>query len=228
MTHISQAVYPRLDLEVVLAKLRVIDARLTRGGASIAKAEMTKALGYSGENNGSMRRILAAFRHYGLLEGEGADLAFTGLALRLLQPMNSIEKRVALREAATRPVLFKKLLIHLNHRQLLLGELASLLVEKYGVHQSSGVRIANCFLKTMKYVGFLENDNLLRVSPENDGGRKDSNAGSMAQESTGTSLNRVDVFVRDGIRISLQLPEDFTQHEADRLKRLIDGMVIVS
>jgi hypothetical protein len=68
-----------------------------------------RVMGYSGSTNGAAASALGTLRQFKLVDGLRGDLRVSDLAMRIVQPMNALERAIAIEEAAFAPEVFAKL-----------------------------------------------------------------------------------------------------------------------
>jgi len=133
--------------------------RQVREGVGFGKAgreTVIRALGYN-SLNGRSNRILAALLHYGLLERSGdSAVQISALGKKLLLPTDNVESRRAIADAASRPNLFKKLIVRFQGHGLP-GLLPNILVREFGVVPGSSEEVAKVFRESMTDAGLLRN-----------------------------------------------------------------------
>ena len=100
--------YPRHGLAKAIEMTRKLF-----DGAHQAKVDVDAAarvIGYAGSSGGAAQGALGALRQYGLVDGLRGDIAVSELAMRILQPMDESERRAAMKEAASKPEVFERVL----------------------------------------------------------------------------------------------------------------------
>ena len=99
--------YPQVSLREALS--RVNEVWLKEGKHKADKEVVAKDLGYSGINGASLG-MLAALKHYGLLESVGDGLRVSDDAIAIVElPRNDPQRAEAIRRAAFSPKLFAEL-----------------------------------------------------------------------------------------------------------------------
>ena len=93
----------------------------------VSAADAAVAIGYQGLS-GPSRTALAAMKKFGLIDDEKDGLRVSNLALRIIHPANEEDLLQALREAATKPELFRQLLK--SHAQASNDSLRSYLITR--------------------------------------------------------------------------------------------------
>jgi hypothetical protein len=84
-------------------------------GAHQSKVDVDTAarvIGYASSTGGAAASAIGALRQYGLVDGLRGEVAVSDLAMRILQPMNELERFEALEEAAKKPDIFERLIAH--------------------------------------------------------------------------------------------------------------------
>ncbi len=107
MSRVRSPNYPMIGLAAAIEKTRMIHKG--EGKNTIAREAIAKLIGYGGLNGGSSTMI-SALNKYGLLESKGGGEArVSDLAMRILAPESNEEKKIALEEAAFKPVIFSEI-----------------------------------------------------------------------------------------------------------------------
>lgn len=86
-------------------------------GAHQSKVDVDTAariIGYSNSTSGAAASALGALRQFGLVDGLRGDIGVSDLAMKILQPLDSAEKNLALYEAASKPEIFSRILSQFN------------------------------------------------------------------------------------------------------------------
>lgn len=99
--------YPNIPLsKAISAVQKIFDADRQ---APVDRAVAAKHIGYSGQS-GAADKALASLAHYGLLEKAGkGETRVTQLAVDILHPDTSAERRAALRKAGLNPGVFQEI-----------------------------------------------------------------------------------------------------------------------
>ena len=104
MARIRSPNYPAIGLPEAIAKVKVVHEKEQHLAAP--KVVIAKHLGYKGLN-GSALKTLSALAKYGLIEEVASDkIKVSDLAISILHPRSQDEKTLAIKDAASRPVLF--------------------------------------------------------------------------------------------------------------------------
>jgi hypothetical protein len=99
--------YPQVSLREALSRIESVYSKEGRHKAD--KEVIAKDLGYSGINGASLGMI-AALKHYGLIESAGDGLRVSDDAVAILElPRNDPDRAAAIRRAAFTPKLFAEL-----------------------------------------------------------------------------------------------------------------------
>lgn len=125
------------------------------GFTAASRELLAEALGYSGLNGASNRRI-ASLLHFGLLVRTGSQYRISALGKQILAPTNATEESEALAQAATRPALYVRLLERFGGHALP-SMLPNLLFRDFQVPQKSSEEVAGKFRETMEFAGLLRN-----------------------------------------------------------------------
>src|SRR4051794_18574026 len=107
MSRIQSPGYPNISLSKAIARVRTIHSADRRN--PIDREVAAKHMGYSGQS-GASDKMLASLAHYGLLEKAGkGQTRVSQLAVDILHPETSADRRKALREAAYSPNIFAEI-----------------------------------------------------------------------------------------------------------------------
>lgn len=110
--------FPVIPLEEAISKLQIIYNKDKL--AFINVDAMILHLGYKGGRGGSAGRVIAALKHYGLLDEKSGQFRVSDVGYRILHlPEDSQEKATLIKEAALSPSTFQRVLNYYN------GELPS-------------------------------------------------------------------------------------------------------
>lgn len=231
------ASYPVIDLEkaVALSK-KLVDAI---GKASASKADVVRALGYSGIN-GKSKRVIAALIQYGLITGRSSEHKLTDLALQILFPENDQAKQEAIRHAAAKPSLFNTLIAKYQGDPVP-GLLANILVNSHGINPNSSEEAARVFKASLQYAGMIDDNNAINADGEtgqtdadndatgdNDGADEARDTLMMPAAAKDpsfnavTDLNRIEIVIREGVKAGIYAPYNLSESEKTKLKTIID------
>ena len=107
MARVRSPNYPAIGLPAAIEKARAIHKG--EGKNSVPRDALAKLLGYGGLNGGSAA-MLSALNKYGLIElVDDGEARISDLAMRIMFPDNSEEKRAALEVAAFKPSVFAEI-----------------------------------------------------------------------------------------------------------------------
>jgi len=121
------------------------------GTARTQQDVAVRAWGY-GSLNGTSLRVIAALKHYGLLESadDGVKLTDRATAI-LLEEAGSEEWRQAVNEAATAPVMFRTITTEFGGNLPSDGAIVSYLVRKQGFVESAAQNLVDSLRKTIEF-----------------------------------------------------------------------------
>lgn len=103
--------YPSYDLQRAVSFIEKIHD--SAGNSKIDRETALKLMGFAALS-GPASAAFSSLRQYGLISGREADVQLTPLALQILHPVSSEERREALREAALTPEIFRAVLAHFS------------------------------------------------------------------------------------------------------------------
>src|SRR6266566_7784259 len=119
---------PRFPSDPLPDALQRIEALYKSAGRSSVTSDVAaQAIGYS-SLSGASRTALAAMNYYGLLQREGDSYRVSELGLRLIRPLNALDRLDAARISAFRPPVFAEILK--EHGECSESVLASILLRK--------------------------------------------------------------------------------------------------
>lgn len=141
--------YPQYGLR------RAID--MVRGvyeGAHRSEISNDAIVGLMGFNarSGPSSAAIAALKYFGLIEGRDPKLRVTPLALKILEPLNEQERKVALLTAAQTPAPFGELSKEFGPRRPAEGVLRSLAVRRYNLSGSGAAKFVSTYLDTVDFL----------------------------------------------------------------------------
>lgn len=152
--------YPAVDLGEALASVQGLYE--SEGKTALTGEDAAKALGFKGLT-GPARSRLGALRKYGLVESAGHGmLRVSARALAILvEPEDSHERTVAVREAALAPELFREL--YESHLEASDQSRKSYLIRNKGFTRRGAEFVSESFRKTVEFANLVQSkDNLLR------------------------------------------------------------------
>ena len=131
----------------------------TSYGKSVIKREDAEAVNQFGYTN----RFLAAGCQYGLLSRDKDGYRITDLFISIHKPINENERRTALIEAFSSPKLYRALIDNYDGHAIP-TELSTVLFRKHDIAEKASDSAAKVFIENGKYVGVIDEQNILRVS----------------------------------------------------------------
>lgn len=150
--------YPSLPLEESLKKLHTLkDSHGING--EYDREETAKGMGY-GSLSGSSARAVAALVQFGLLNRNKDQYSISELGKKYLMPIEEGQIQEAIKEAALKPVLLRKIYEEYNG-QPLPGQLKNILTITYGI-QGAATNVALRVVKqTFQSSGLLQENGIL-------------------------------------------------------------------
>lgn len=170
--------YPSLGLGEALSRAREFYAK--NGKAQVTSDAAVQAWGY-GSLNGASLRVLGALRQYGLLDDPApkrVKLSPRALTI-LLEPEDSSERAVALREAAKAPAVFGELMEHYGADIPSDEALSSHLIRNAGFSADGATSLIAAFRDTLDLAGKAVNAD---IPPKKDGQRGGGSADGKKDE----------------------------------------------
>lgn len=171
LTLLMGAVYPRIPKEIDMAKVRSpsypalgLKEAIEKVGnifsqnyqSPVPREVAATLMGYGGLNGKSLT-VLAALSKYGLLEGRGDETRVSDLAVRIIAHEEGMAERAeAIREAASRPELFREIDARYND-----GKASDAAIRAYLITQKFIPSAADAVVRT-----YRETKNLLKVEME--------------------------------------------------------------
>lgn len=150
MSRVRSPNYPAMSLATAIDRVRTIQKAEGKNG--IPREAIANILGFSGLN-GASATVVSAIGKYGLLEGAGdGESRVSDLAVRILYPESEEDRRAALSDAATRPVLFREIKEKWPDRPPSDENLRSFLVRK-GFGQGALDSVIRFYRETIDIVG---------------------------------------------------------------------------
>lgn len=144
--------YPRFSLEKSLVLARAIQDK--NAGKPMNRLLLAEAIGRK-HGSSDYEGLLSSSNKYGLTLGneKSANISLTPLGERVTKPIDAAEKTKALREAALKPDLFKKVFEHYDNAKLPSGTFFQNTLERqFGVPTGHA---AECELRLLEDGGFV-------------------------------------------------------------------------
>ncbi|MCZ8177632.1 MAG: hypothetical protein O9309_01285 [Rhizobium sp.] len=154
MAKVRSPSYPSLSLKEAIEKVSNIFAQNYQ--SPIPRGVAATLMGYGGLNGKSLG-VLAALSKYGLLEGRGDETRVSDLAVRIIAHEEGMPERAeAIREAASRPELFREIDARFNE-----GKASDAAIRAYLITQKFIPSAADSVIRT-----YRETKSLLRTESE--------------------------------------------------------------
>jgi hypothetical protein len=190
----------------------------------VSAAIAASAIGYQGLS-GPSRTALAAMKRFGLLDEEKSGLHVSNLALRIIHPASEEDLLQALREAATKPELFRQLLK--SHAQASNDALRSHLITRMNFSETGAKALIEALRDTITIASLDDPEYNVSITPE-DGeametglqvgkGEVRSNAGTKALRSFSWPLS-----AGTTARLEIVGNEELTANHIDALSQYLE------
>lgn len=145
--------YPAYGLEKAIANIKTLEENLGHGPFSRESA--AKALGYS-SLSGSSGKAVAALAHYGLLARTGDTYEISEITEKIMRWKDESERLSAIRQAASQPKLFQRLLDTYSGKSVP-SMLSHILAREHKIGANVASEVVKTFEDTMTYAGYLRN-----------------------------------------------------------------------
>jgi hypothetical protein len=130
---------------------------------AVSAFDAALAIGYRGLS-GPSRTALAAMKKFGLLDEEKSGLRVSNLALRIIHPAGEEDHLQALREAATKPELFRQLLQ--SHSQASNDALRSHLITRMNFSETGAKALIEALRDTITIASLDDPEYTVSITPE--------------------------------------------------------------
>jgi hypothetical protein len=205
------------------------------GPRDVLLNKAAEAQGYRNKGVGPFLSLKAAARYFGLVEYDKDYISVSEHFIKVLLGKSANIKKIYIQKSILSPSLYKKLFDKFGEKQLPDDDdLAKILNidEQYGISRDASISAAKIFRESAQYAELLDNNNYLRLP---DLGESKSYEKS-GQEATAiqvevfkdearkyqNSLDRYEITLQGGTKITLLLPPVLTQKDKKRLIAMID------
>lgn len=217
--------YPAISLDEAIELAGTLRRQLGKGPYDRGSA--AKAIGYSGVNGASAKKI-AALSHFGLLTRSGNTYSQSVLADSILLSTSEQEKRNSIAQASKTPKLYKSLIEKYNGLGLPVL-LENIIVREYKISEKVANQVAKDFKKSIEFSGLLQNGVVVKdigegenfsqetISEDYKDRRKESDKGS------GSEKNNYPVDLPSGITITFPVEVSYevvTGEFGEQIKQL--------
>jgi hypothetical protein len=169
--------YPALGLSEAVSLTRKLWNKEKKTPVDAATA--AAAIGYKGLS-GPSRTALAALKRFGLVDEDNTGLRVSPLAMNIIHAANEETRLQSLREAATKPDLFRQLLK--THGQASNDALRSYLITRLDFSETGAKALIDAFRDT---IAVAKLDDPEYIVPDDSDGTGDMNAESQAGSGEG-------------------------------------------
>ncbi|HUL30716.1 MAG TPA: hypothetical protein VLZ03_09720 [Thermodesulfobacteriota bacterium] len=227
----KSSAYPQFSLE------RCIDFAgkiFEMGPRHVLLDQAAKAAGYKNKGVGPFFGLRAAARYFGFVGYDKEYISVTEPVIKVLLEKSREDKGSLVRKAILLPTLYGKIFDNFVGKQLPDEEdLARRLSvdEQYGISKDASKNAAKIFFESIRFAGLLDNNNYLK-SPDEDVPRiQEKDETEILEEKLELGekeefqrihLDKYEITLQGGVRISLSLPPTLSQKDKERLKTMID------
>lgn len=147
--------YPGANLENCVAYLLEIKRNLGKGAHD--RDSLATALGFD-TVTGAVNQKVAALVHFGLLQRNSGGYELSPSSARITDPVNDQERKKELRQAFSRPTLYRDLLSKFGPEGQIPAQLATHLHRFHGITDAASTAAADIFLESGLFAGVLDDD----------------------------------------------------------------------
>lgn len=236
----KSTLYPYYDLKESVEFAKLVQGIAGKGSASedALAAELkvtvrTKSFTYK----------VSSARQFGLLSKTNEGLQLTDRAKRIINPVNEeTDVPALLKEAFQLPPLYNKLIAKYNGVKLpALQSIANLLCNDHGITVVAKERAAKVFVNSAQYAKVVDSDGILIAKERDIYPDEEENKIQTPQKDFSSPTDIVDqpltlekqleyqtvqLALSGGRNAKLVVPRDITSKEVDRMKKLIDLLVV--
>lgn len=205
------------------------------GPKNVLLDEAAKRAGYKNKEVGLFLALRAAAKYFGLVRYDKDYISVTDSLINVLLEKSNNVKNDFIRKSILLPTLYKKLFENFAGKQVPNEEdLARRLSidEQYGISREASQSAAKVFRESVKFADLLDNNDRLK-SPEETVSKIEEKSemttmenirGGPTEEKSlqGIKLDRYEITLQGGVRVSLSIPPTLSQKDKQRLKMMID------
>ncbi|MGA2316885.1 MAG: hypothetical protein ABSG71_10955 [Thermodesulfobacteriota bacterium] len=203
------------------------------GPKNVLLDEAAKRAGYRNKEVGSFLGLRAAARYFGLVKYDKDYISVTDPLINVLLEKSNNAKNDFVRKLILFPTLYKKVFDNFAGKQLPNEEdLARRLSidEQYGISKEASKSAAKVFRESVKFADLLDSNDRLKSPDEviSKMEEKDkitsmeNERPGPIEEDKGIKLDRYEITLQMGVKISLLLPPILPQKDKQRIKTMID------
>lgn len=224
--------YPQVNLKECMDFAEKV---FEMGPKNVLLDEAAKKAGYKNKEVGPFLTLRAAARYFGLVEYNKDYISVTDSLINVLLEKSNNAKNDFIRKSILQPTLYKRLFENFVGKQLPNEEdLAKRLSfdKQYGISREASKTAAKIFEESVKIAGLLDNNNYLKPPDEaiskpeekSDITTVERKREDLSEEepSQRVKLDRYEITLQGGVRISLLVPPILSQKDKQRLKTMID------
>jgi hypothetical protein len=164
---LKSAPYPRYSLREAEKLAR---AAFNIGPRHCDQERVAKAVGYTGVNNGTFRRLRASANYFGFITTQKDEyLSVTEPWIEVFHSEDTEQLRQALRGALQQPELYRRLLEEYGGHQLPSADKLArdlYVKEHYGILKDAADTAVRAFLESAEYAGMIDSRGFLRTGED--------------------------------------------------------------
>jgi hypothetical protein len=228
--------YPGANLENCVAYISEIKRNLGKGVHD--RDSLAKALGFDNVT-GAVNQKIAALAHFGLLQRNSGGYELSPSSARITDPVNDQERREELREAFSRPTLYRDLLSKFSPEGRIPAQLATHLHRFHGITDAASSVAADIFLESGRFAGVLDNDGkiLINGAPSANGAGEKSEPSvhvpsaseqpvppvtPEAKRNGATTMQRFEFAISEGQTATIAVPSKLNEKDIKIIKKQIE------
>ena len=226
----KSSAYPQFNLEKCIDFAEKI---FKIGPRHVLLDQAAKAAGYKNKGVGPFFGLRAAARYFGFVSYDKEYISVTEPLIKVFLEKSHEVKEDLVRKSVLLPTLYRKIFDNFAGKQLPDEEdLARRLSidEQYGISREASKSAAKVFRESVKFADLLDSNDRLKspdevISKMEEKGEitsVENERRGPKEEDKGIKLDRYEITLQRGVKISLLLPPILSQKDKQRIKTMID------
>lgn len=231
ITKEKSALYPYYDLKESLDFTKVVQ-RLA--GKGMATEELLAAELGNSKTTKSFRYKISSARQFGFIVKTKEGIQITNRARQILNPVNESDIHELLKESFTLPPLYKKLIKTYDGEQLpKIDSIANLMYTQLNIARAVKDRAAKIFINSANFAKMIDESGKLSTTEDEypDENRTEDKLDDFIEKPTSETdvsidYQKVQMALAGGRNAKLIVPRDISIEDVERMKKLIDLLVV--